>query len=94
MGGIALLLAAANWLLLPLVRWLLLKLPVSKGQLPPNLMTIVICLVFALGICTYELSIFAIFGGFLAGLLFHRNKEFVEAWREQVGRFVIDRNSM
>jgi Kef-type K+ transport system membrane component KefB len=89
LGGIALLLAAAKWLLRPLVDWLLVKMPISKGQLPPNLMTVVICIVFALGICTYELSIFAIFGGFLAGLLFHQNKVFVAAWREQVGRFVM-----
>jgi Kef-type K+ transport system membrane component KefB len=52
-------------------------------------MTLVICIVFAMGLCTYQLSIFAIFGGFLAGLLFHQHKAFVEAWREQVGRFVM-----
>jgi Kef-type K+ transport system membrane component KefB len=35
------------------------------------------------------LGIFAIFGGFAGGVLFHRNKAFVEAWRSQVGRFVL-----
>jgi Kef-type K+ transport system membrane component KefB len=89
LGGIVLLLVAAKWLLRPLVDWLLVKIPIANGQLPPNLMTVVVCAVFAMGICTYELSIFAIFGGFLAGLLFHQNKVFVEAWREQVGRFVM-----
>jgi len=52
-------------------------------------MTIVVCLIFATGICTYKLGIFAIFGGFLAGLLFHHDKAFVEAWRAQVGKFVM-----
>jgi Kef-type K+ transport system membrane component KefB len=52
-------------------------------------MTIVVCLVFAMGICTYKLGIFTIFGGFLAGLLFHHDKKFVEAWRAQVGKFVM-----
>jgi Kef-type K+ transport system membrane component KefB len=52
-------------------------------------MTVVVCLVFAMGICTYRLGIFAIFGGFLAGLLFHRNQAFVEGWRNQVGKFVM-----
>jgi Kef-type K+ transport system membrane component KefB len=89
LGGLALLLIASRWVLRPLVDRLLVKLPVTNGQLPPNLMTVVICLTFALGICTYQLSIFAIFGGFLAGLLFHHDKAFVEAWREQVGRFVM-----
>ncbi|MGB6306404.1 MAG: cation:proton antiporter [Steroidobacteraceae bacterium] len=88
-GGIFVL-AALAWLTLrPLVHRLLTSMPVVKGQLPPNLMTIVVCLVFAMGICTYELGIFAIFGGFLAGLLFHHDKTFVEAWRGQVGKFVM-----
>jgi Kef-type K+ transport system membrane component KefB len=52
-------------------------------------MTVVICLIFAMGICTYKLGIFTIFGGFLAGLLFHHDKRFVEAWRAQIGRLVL-----
>ena len=73
----------------PLVRWLLKANPQREGELPPNLMAIVICLMFATGICTYRLGIFAIFGGFAAGLLFHRHREFVDAWRRQVGQFVL-----
>jgi Kef-type K+ transport system membrane component KefB len=42
-----------------------------------------------MGICTYYLGIFTISGGFLCGLLFHHDKAFVEAWRRQVGRFVM-----
>jgi Kef-type K+ transport system membrane component KefB len=89
LAGILLLLIAARWVLRPLVNLLLARIPIENGQLPPNLMTLVICIAFAMGICTYQLSIFAIFGGFLAGLLFHHHKVFVEAWREQVGRFVM-----
>jgi Kef-type K+ transport system membrane component KefB len=89
LAGIALLLIASCWILRPLVNLLLAKMPIKNGQLPPNLMTLVICIIFAMGLCTYQLSIFAIFGGFLAGLLFHHHQEFVEAWREQVGRFVM-----
>ncbi|MEJ1969008.1 MAG: cation:proton antiporter [Rhizomicrobium sp.] len=88
-GGIVALLAIAWFVLRPLVRRLLASLPVRDGQLPPNLMTVTVCLIFVMGICTYSLGIFTIFGGFLAGLLFHQNKEFVEAWRTQVGKFVL-----
>jgi Kef-type K+ transport system membrane component KefB len=88
-GGIALLLLVAWYVLRPLVKRLLAAMPIVNGQLPPNLMTVIVCLVFATGICTYKLGIFAIFGGFLAGLLFHRDKRFVEAWRNQVGNFVM-----
>ncbi len=88
-GGLALFVAALWGALRPFVDWLLKRLPVREGELPPNLMGIVLCLVLVLAICTFELGIFAIFGGFAAGLLFHRNKAFVEAWRRQVGQFVL-----
>jgi Kef-type K+ transport system membrane component KefB len=52
-------------------------------------MAFIVCLIFALGLCTYRLGIFAIFGGFVGGVLFHSSRSFVEAWRRQVGRFVL-----
>src|SRR5580693_6461421 len=52
-------------------------------------MAVVICLMFLTGVCTYALGIFAIFGGFAAGLLFHRYPDFVRAWHAQVGQFVL-----
>jgi Kef-type K+ transport system membrane component KefB len=88
-GGILLLAAVAWFALRPLVSWWLAKMPIKNGDVPPNLMTLVVCLIFAIGICTYKLGIFTIFGGFLAGLLFHQHKSFVEAWRAQVGKFVL-----
>lgn len=70
--------------------WLLAKMPIADdGHVPPNLMTVIICLIFVMGICTYKLGIFTIFGGFLCGLLFHHEKKFVEAWRAQIGKFVL-----
>jgi len=79
-------LAAVLWFAgRPSVDWLMRKLSVAGGQVSPNLMALAI----ALGICTYLLGIFAIFGGFAAGLLFHRHHAFVEAWRNQIGQFVL-----
>lgn len=78
------------WFVLrPAVDWLMKRFPIVDGQVPPTLMAIVIALTFGLGIVTYKLSIFAIFGGFAAGLLFHRHEDFVVAWRQQVGQFVL-----
>jgi Kef-type K+ transport system membrane component KefB len=88
-GGIVLLAAVAWFVLRRLVNWLLAVLPVKDGDVPPNLMTVIVCLIFVMGICTYELGIFTIFGGFLTGLLFHHDKRFVEAWRAQIGKFVL-----
>jgi len=88
-GGIVLLGVFAWFGLGRLTSWLLTRMPVVDGELSPNLMTATICLIFVIGICTYELGIFTIFGGFLAGLLFHHDRRFVEAWRAQVGKFVL-----
>jgi Kef-type K+ transport system membrane component KefB len=73
-------------------RWiqaLLRAMPVEGSEVPTNLMTVTVCLIFAMGICTYKLGIFTIFGGFLTGLLFHHDRRFVEAWRSQIGKFVL-----
>ena len=88
-GGIVLLGVFAKFVLSRLVNWMLIKLPPEEGRVPLNLMTAILCLIFVMGICTYKLGIFTIFGGFLTGLLFHHNKVFVEAWRRQVGQFVL-----
>jgi Kef-type K+ transport system membrane component KefB len=88
-GGLVLLLAVLWFAMRPLANWLVNRFPIRNQELPPNLMGIVICVILVLAICTFELGIFAIFGGFAAGLLFHRNQAFVEAWRRQVGQFVM-----
>lgn len=89
LGGLVVLGLVLWFLLRPAVDWLLKRFPIVDGQIPPTLMAIVIVLTFALGITTYKLGIFAIFGGFAAGLLFHRHEDFVGAWRQQVGQFVL-----
>jgi Kef-type K+ transport system membrane component KefB len=88
-GGLLLLLAVLWFVLRPLVNWLVANNPLRDGDVPANLMAVVICLMLVLSICTYKLGIFAIFGGFAAGLLFHRHEDFVNTWRRQVGRFVM-----
>jgi Kef-type K+ transport system membrane component KefB len=88
-GGLLALVLVLWFVLRPLVNRLIARFPARAGELNPNLMAMVVCLIFALGICTYRLGIFAIFGGFACGVLFHRHGEFVEAWRAQVGRFVL-----
>ena len=88
-GGLLLFVLLLWFVLRPLVSRLLRAKPMREGHVPANLMAVVICLMFATGICTYLLGIFAIFGGFAAGLLFHRHEAFVKAWHRQVGQFVL-----
>ena len=84
-------LAALLWFgLRPLVKRGLARFPLdAEGDIPPNLLALVLCLMLGLAICTWSIGIFSIFGGFAAGLLFHRHIAFVSAWRRQVGRFVL-----
>jgi Kef-type K+ transport system membrane component KefB len=89
LGGLLLFLLVLWFVLRPLIARLLVANPLRAGGLPANLMAVVLCLVFAAGICTYQLGIFAIFGGFAAGVLFHRYPQFVQAWHRQVGQFVL-----
>jgi Kef-type K+ transport system membrane component KefB len=77
------------FLLRPAARALLRRFPVQDGELPPTLMAVVLVLVFVLGMCTFKLGIFTIFGGFAAGLLFHQDRAFADAWRRQIGGFVL-----
>ena len=89
LAGIGLFVLVLWFVARPLVNRALARGLQADGRLPPNLMAGVICLTFLAGICTYRLGIFAIFGGFAAGLLFHRHAAFVAAWHRQVGAFVL-----
>jgi Kef-type K+ transport system membrane component KefB len=87
--GILLLGCVAWFALRPLVSWLLEKLPVKRGEVGANALAVIVCFIFLMAMCTYKLGIFTMFGAFLSGLLFHGNRPFVDAWRVQVGRFVL-----
>jgi Kef-type K+ transport system membrane component KefB len=87
--GILLLGAIAWFALRPLVSWLLAKMPVRRNEVSANALAVIVCFIFLMAMCTYTLGIFTMFGAFLAGLLFHGNRQFVDAWRVQVGRFVL-----
>lgn len=88
-GAIIAFALAMRFLLAPMVSLVLSRFEIRDGQIPPNLLAMVLALIFALGLATHQLDIFFIFGGFVAGLLVHRHKAFVEAWDNQVGRFVL-----
>ncbi|MES2904930.1 MAG: cation:proton antiporter [Pseudomonadota bacterium] len=89
LGGLVVLALVARYALVPLADRLVRRWPVVGGDLSPTLIALVLAIIFALAIATFKLGVFAIFGGFLAGTLFHRHAAFVEAWRRQIGVFVL-----
>ncbi|MBP8283842.1 MAG: cation:proton antiporter, partial [Chromatiaceae bacterium] len=54
----------------------------GRGRLTHNLLGIMLAGIFVSAITTYQLGIFAIFGGFMMGVILHDEHEFIEAWKE------------
>lgn len=85
-------------LVLYLVVWLFLIRPLlnraiaafgsKNGLLPHDLMALMFVVIFVSGLVTFELGVFVIFGGFIAGMMLHDNVQFVEAWKKSVSHFV------
>jgi Kef-type K+ transport system membrane component KefB len=86
--GLVLLAAAVFWLLRPALGGLLDRAAPGADPLTPNAMAVVLILAFGAAIATYQLGVFAIFGGFLIGTVLHDRTPLVTAWRERVAPLV------
>jgi Kef-type K+ transport system membrane component KefB len=73
----------------PLLKWVIQRADVAKNGLSDNLLAITLAAIFVGAIATYALGIFAIFGGFMIGVVLHDEQAFVEAWKTRVGPFVM-----
>ena len=60
----------------------------KDGRMSPNLLGGVLAVIFVAAMTTYQIGIFAIFGGFMMGVILYDEPQFVAAWRERVGSFV------
>jgi Kef-type K+ transport system membrane component KefB len=86
---IAAFLLVAWYAVRPLMKRALAMLQPADGSLGSHQMGALLALVFLGGMATYKLGIFAIFGGFIAGVLLHDDRKLVAAWGERVGHFVV-----
>ncbi|QSA98851.1 cation:proton antiporter [Methylococcus sp. EFPC2] len=71
-----------------LLRHTVRRFDLGSQSLPQDLLAILIVIVFGSAMLTSELGIFAIFGGFLVGVLLHDQHELVEAWNHKVADLV------
>jgi len=78
---------AAWFIIRPLIKWAIRRTR-HDGHLSPHLMGLLLAAIFLCAMVTYKLGIFAIFGGFVMGVLVHDEPELVEAWKERIGHFV------
>jgi Kef-type K+ transport system membrane component KefB len=58
------------------------------GGMSANLLGGLLVVIFIAAMTTYQIGIFAIFGGFMMGVILFDEPELVAAWRERVGGFV------
>ena len=79
------------WGLRPALRWLLARYAshaAHAADLPQTLLAILLALIFMSAMVTYKIGIFAIFGGFMLGVLLHDEHTFVTAWKAKIADFV------
>jgi Kef-type K+ transport system membrane component KefB len=62
---------------------------IAGGTMPNALLAGTLALAFGCALVTEEVGIFAIFGGFALGLVYHRHTAFVGLWKRSVGQFVL-----
>ena len=81
---------AVSWFAVrPLMKRILHRFDASSGALSNNLLGIVLAAIFLSAMTTYQLGIFAIFGGFMMGVLLHDEHAFVMTWRARISPFVM-----
>ncbi len=90
--------AAWWWLVRPLMKRIIHRsqagaVPIGekarRGKLTHNLLGILLAAIFISAMTTYQIGIFAIFGGFMMGMILHDEYELIDAWKERIGHFVM-----
>jgi Kef-type K+ transport system membrane component KefB len=59
-----------------------------NGKMSANLLGGILAVIFIAAMTTYQIGIFAIFGGFMMGVILYDESELVTAWRDRLGDFV------
>lgn len=73
----------------PVMKRILHRCDARSGELSNNLLGCVLAAIFLSAMTTYQLGIFAIFGGFTMGVLLHDEHAFVKSWRARISPFVM-----
>jgi Kef-type K+ transport system membrane component KefB len=87
-GGLLLYIGVCWWVVRRIMQAVVNRFDLSEQALPQDLLAILLVIVFASAMLTSKLGIFAIFGGFMMGVLLHDQKELVAAWRNKVADLV------
>lgn len=80
--------ALSWWVMRPLLLRIIERLRVDGDSLSGNLMGVLLAAIFLSAMVTSRIGIFAIFGGFMLGVLLHDQHDVVRAWKKRIGEFV------
>jgi Kef-type K+ transport system membrane component KefB len=72
----------------PLLKKAIRKSRPRDATLSPNLLGGLLAVIFIAAMATYQIGIFAIFGGFMMGVILYDEAELAAAWRARLGDFV------
>jgi Kef-type K+ transport system membrane component KefB len=72
----------------PLLKKAIRSSPPRNGKMSANLLGGILAVIFIAAMTTYQIGIFAIFGGFMMGVILYDESELVTAWRDRLGDFV------
>jgi len=72
----------------PLLKKAIRKSRPRDAKLSANLLGGLLAVIFIAAMTTYQIGIFAIFGGFMMGVILYDETELVAAWRARLGDFV------
>jgi Kef-type K+ transport system membrane component KefB len=72
----------------PLLKRAIRASPLRNGRMSQNLLAAILAAIFIAAMTTYQIGIFAIFGGFMMGVILFDEADLVAAWRERLGDFV------
>jgi Kef-type K+ transport system membrane component KefB len=72
----------------PLLKKAIRSSPPRDGKMSANLLGAILAVIFIAAMTTYQIGIFAIFGGFMMGVILYDESELVTAWRDRLGDFV------
>jgi Kef-type K+ transport system membrane component KefB len=76
------------YLVRPTLKRIVRRSGVRPGRLPANLLGALLVVIFLGAMATAQIGIFAIFGGFMMGVILFDEADLVAAWRDRVGDFV------
>lgn len=76
------------WVVRPLLLRAVRRARVTEQHFSANLLGLLLAAIFISAMTTYKIGIFAIFGGFMLGVLVHDQEDLVQAWKKKIGSFV------